>query len=139
MCYRRRLEGRNTPFRNPLRVHPRNGDRKNGVRNRVCIGDVRSMLKLRIGFPFGENSAGFCKSMWLPGSILNFRIGSVSSIGGLIAVTLFAATVSDSQKQLEQLSDILFLGLSLQLSAEAATGSGVLAGSEDPAHGTRTK
>ena len=29
--------------------------------------------------------------------MLNFRIGSVSSIGGLIAVTLFAATVSDSQ------------------------------------------
>ena len=47
--------------------------------------------------PFGENSAGFCKSMWLPRSILNFRIGSVSSTGGLIAATLFAATVSDSQ------------------------------------------
>ena len=33
-----------------------------------------------------------------PGSILNFRIRSVSSVGGLIAATLFAATVSDSQK-----------------------------------------
>ena len=37
----------------------------------------------RIGCPFGENSAGFSKSVWLPGSILNFRIGSVSSIGGV--------------------------------------------------------
>ena len=63
----------------------------------VRINDVRSTLKFRIGFPFGENSAGFCKSMWLPGSILNFRIGSVSSIGGLIAATLFADAVSDSQ------------------------------------------
>ena len=36
-------------------------------------------------------------SVWLPGSILNFRIGSVSSIGGLIAATLFADTASDSQ------------------------------------------
>ena len=71
---------------------------KNGVRNRVRIDDVGSILRFRIGFPFGENSAGFCRSMWLPGSILNFRIGSVSSIGGLIAATLFAATVSDSQK-----------------------------------------
>ena len=63
------------------------------------IGRVRvwSTLKFRIGFPFGENSAGFCKwrpkSVWLPGSILNFRIGSVSSIGGLMAATLFAATI----------------------------------------------
>ena len=56
-----------------------------------------SILKFRIGFPFGESSAGFCKSVGLPGSILNFRIGSVSSIGGLIAATLFADTVSDSQ------------------------------------------
>ena len=43
-----------------------------------------------------SHSAGFCQSVWLPGSILNFRIGSVSSIGGLIAATLFADTVSDS-------------------------------------------
>ena len=71
-----------------------NGVRKNGVRNRVRIDDVGSILKFRIGFPFGENSAGFCQSVWLPGSILNFRIGSVSSIGGLIAATLFADTVS---------------------------------------------
>ena len=59
-----------------------NGVRKNGVRNRVRIDDVGSILKFRIGFPFGENSAGACRSVWPPGSILNFRIGSVSSIGG---------------------------------------------------------
>ena len=63
----------------------------------VRINDVGSTLKFCLGFPFGENSAGLCKCMWLPGSILNFRIGSVSSIGGLIAATLFAATISDSQ------------------------------------------
>ena len=63
---------------------------------RMCIDDVGSILKFRIGFSFGENSACFCKSVWLPGSMLNFRIGSVSSIGGLIAATLFADTVSDS-------------------------------------------
>ena len=62
----------------------------------VRIDDVGSILKFRIGFPFGENSACFCQSVWLPGSILNFRIGSISSIGGLIAATLFADTVSDS-------------------------------------------
>ena len=65
----------------------------------VRIDYVGSILKFRIGFPFGENSACFCQSVWLPGSILNFRIGSVSSIGGLIAATLFADTVSDSQKK----------------------------------------
>ena len=62
----------------------------------VRIDDVGSILKFRIGFPFGQNSAGFCQSVWLPGSILNFRIGSVSSIGGLIAATLSADTVSGS-------------------------------------------
>ena len=62
----------------------------------VRIDDVGSILKFCIGFPFGENSACFCQSVWLPGSILNFRIGSVSSIGGLIAATLFTDTVSDS-------------------------------------------
>ena len=62
----------------------------------VRIDDVGSILKFRIGFPFRENSADFCQSVWLPGSILNFRIGSVSSIGGLIAATLSADTVSDS-------------------------------------------
>ena len=62
----------------------------------VRIDDMGSILKFRIGFPFGENSARFCQSVWLPGSILNFRIGSISSIGGLIAATLFADTVSDS-------------------------------------------
>ena len=61
----------------------------------VRIDDVGSILKFRIGFPFGENSAGFCQSVWLPESILNFRIGSVSSIGGLIAATLSADTVSE--------------------------------------------
>ena len=64
----------------------------------VRIDDVGSILKFRIGLPFGENSAGFCQSVWLPGSILKFRIGSVSSIGGLIAATLFADTISDPQK-----------------------------------------
>ena len=39
-----------------------------------------SILKFRMGFSFGENSAGFRKSVWLPGSILNFHLGSVSSI-----------------------------------------------------------
>ena len=63
----------------------------------VRIDDVGSILKFRIGFPFGEDSAGFGKPVWLPGSILNFRIGSVSSVGGLIAATLFADTISDSQ------------------------------------------
>ena len=63
----------------------------------VRIDDVGSILKFRIGFPFGENSACFCQSVWQKqGSILNFRIGSVSSIGGLIAATLFADTLSDS-------------------------------------------
>ena len=65
----------------------------------VRIDDVGSILKFRIGLAFGENSAGFCLSVWLPGSILNFRIGSVSSIGGLIAATLFADTISDPQMQ----------------------------------------
>ena len=62
----------------------------------VRIHDVGSILKFRIGLPFGEN---FC---WvLPvrvddvGSMLNFRIGYVSSIEGLIAATLFADTISD--------------------------------------------
>ena len=63
----------------------------------VRIDDVGSILKFRIGLPFGENSAGFCQSVRLPGSILKFRIGSVSSIGGLIAATLFADTISDPQ------------------------------------------
>ena len=42
----------------------------------VRIDDVGSILKFRIGFPFGENSAGFCQSVWLPGSIVNLRPGS---------------------------------------------------------------
>ena len=48
----------------------------------VRIDDVGSILKFRIGFAFGENSPGFCQSVWLPESRLNFRIGPVSSIGG---------------------------------------------------------
>ena len=63
----------------------------------VRIDDVGSILQFRIRSSFRENSAGFCKSVWLLGSILNFRIGSVSSIGGVIVATLFADTVSDSQ------------------------------------------
>ena len=62
----------------------------------VRIDDVGSTLKFCIGFPFGENSAGFCQSVWLRESMLNFRIGSVSSIGELIAATLSTDTVSDS-------------------------------------------
>ena len=62
----------------------------------VRIDDAGSILKFRIGFSFGESSAGFCHSVWLPESILNFRIGSVSSIGGLIAAALFADTISGS-------------------------------------------
>ena len=59
-----------------------NGACKNGVRNRCPYRRCGVDTEIRIGFPFGENSAGFCKSVWLPESILNFRIGSVSSIGG---------------------------------------------------------
>ena len=71
----------------------------------VRIDDVGSILKFRnIGFAFGENSAGFCQSVWLLESILNFRIGSVSSIGGLLSATLFADTISDSQNSEGQLS-----------------------------------
>ena len=85
------LPSRNTSIKHrDLKMLPRslgNGVRKNGVRNRVRIDDVGSILK----FPFGENSAGF--AFW---SILNFRIGSVSSMGELIAATQFATTVSDS-------------------------------------------
>ena len=65
----------------------------------VRIDDVGSILKFRIGFPSRENSAGFCQSVWLQGSILNFRIGSVSPIGGLIPTTLFADTVSGSERE----------------------------------------
>ena len=74
------------------------GWQKRLVRNRARIDDVGSRLKFSIGFPFAENSAGSCRFLCLLGSILNFRIGSVSSIGGLIAATLFAATISDSQR-----------------------------------------
>ena len=66
---------------------------------------VGSILKFRIGSPSGESSAGFASPygfrgrycISVLGACLNFRIGSVPSIGGLIAATLFAATVSDFQ------------------------------------------
>ena len=64
----------------------------------VRIDNVGSILQFRIGVPFGESSAGFCKFVWLPASMLNFHIGSVSLIWGLIAATLFADTVPDSQR-----------------------------------------
>ena len=62
-----------------LQGHPRNG-----VHNRVRIDDVWSILNWR----------DFCWVLHVrvaSGSILNFRIGSVSSIGALIAATLLAA------------------------------------------------
>ena len=63
------------------------------------IDDVGSILEFRIGFLFGEKSVGFCKSVWLPVSILKFRIGSASSMGGgLIAATMFADTISNPQR-----------------------------------------
>ena len=62
----------------------------------VRIDDVGSILKFRIGFPFWREFCLFLPICVAPGSILNFRIGSVSSIGRLIAATLFADTVSDS-------------------------------------------
>ena len=34
-----------------------NGIRESGVRNRVHIDDVGSIMSFRMGFPFGENSA----------------------------------------------------------------------------------
>ena len=56
---------------------------------RRCVVDTEIPLeRILLGF------AGF---FWFPGSILNFRIGSVPSMRGVIAVTLFAATISDSQ------------------------------------------
>ena len=39
-----------------------NGVREKGVRNRVRIDDVWSILKFRISFTFGENSAGFASA-----------------------------------------------------------------------------
>ena len=58
----------------------------------VRIDDVGLVLKFRVGFPlsFEENSAGFCQSVWLPESILNFRIGSVSSIALTLQSLLFS-------------------------------------------------
>ena len=47
-----------------------NGVRKNGVRNRCPYrrcDDVGSILKFRIGFPFGENSACFVPVRVAPG------------------------------------------------------------------------
>ena len=107
------------PIPPPLEVSEMASAKKHGVRNRVRIDDVGSILKFRIGFSFGEcltplvaerafptrrgpfsyqgvstrgvrhspvsfgeSSAGFCRSVWLPESILNFHIGPVASIGG---------------------------------------------------------
>ena len=74
-----------------------NGVRRNGVRKRVCIDDAGSILKFRIGFPFGENSAGVLQVRVASGVDTEFpyRVRNVDR--RLIAVTLFAATVSDSQ------------------------------------------
>ena len=36
---------------------------KTASANRVRIDDVGSILKFRLGFSLGENSAGFCKSV----------------------------------------------------------------------------
>ena len=74
-----------------------NGVRKNGVCNRVRIDDVWSILKFRIGFPFGEISDVLQVCVALGVDTEFPLIGSISSIGGLIAATLFAATVSDTQ------------------------------------------
>ena len=60
----------------------------------VRIDDVGSILKFCIGSLLKGVLLGLASACV---SILNFRIGSVSSIGGLIAATLFADTVSDSQ------------------------------------------
>ena len=75
---------------------------KNGVRNRCPYRRCGVDTEIPYRPPFEENSAVFCQSVWLSGSILNFRIGSVSSIGGLIAATLFADTISDPQMPKEQ-------------------------------------
>ena len=88
-----------------------NGVRKNGVRNQCPYRRCGVDTEIPHRPPFEENSAGFWQSVWLPRSILNFRIGSVSSIGGLIAATLFVDTISDSQifcSQLEALTAELF-------------------------------
>ena len=71
---------------------------KNGVRNRCPYRRCGVDTEIPYRLPFWRHfSAGFCMFVCIPGSILNFRIGSVSSIGGLIAATLFAATIADSQ------------------------------------------
>ena len=86
-------------------IHRSLGDgvRKNGVYNRVRIDDVGRYCNSVSALLSERISAGFCNFVWSPESILNFRIGSVSSIGGLIAAILFAAAFSDSQS-----SDELF-------------------------------
>ena len=73
---------------------------KHSVRkNTASVSQFGVDTEIPYRLPYREEFCWFCKSVWLSGSILNFRIGSVSSIGGLIAVTLFADTVSDSQVQ----------------------------------------
>ena len=44
----------------------------NGVAIDVRIDDVGSILKFRIGFPFGENSTCFCQSVWRYGPDTEF-------------------------------------------------------------------
>ena len=77
-----------------------NGVHKNGVRNRCPYRRCGVDTEIPYRLPFWREFCWvfFCQSVWLQGSILNFRIGSVSSIGGLIATTLCADTVSDSKK-----------------------------------------
>ena len=73
--------GQNLTRRLPTRSL-RNGVRKNGVRNRCPYrNNVDTEIPSRL--PFWGEFCLFCQSVWLPGSILNFRIGSVSSIGGV--------------------------------------------------------
>ena len=73
------------------------GVHKNGVRNCVCIDDVGSILKFRMSFPFGE----FCSVLQVRAASgvdteSPYRVRVVDR--GLIAATLFGATVSDSQR-----------------------------------------
>ena len=50
------------------------GVRKNGVCNRVRIDDGWSILKFRIGFPFGKNSAWFCQFGNGPNTVLESAV-----------------------------------------------------------------
>ena len=66
----------------------------------VRIDDVGSILKFPIGFSVGENSAGFCQSVSqrvASGVDAEFPYRVCIVDRGLIAATLFAVTISDSQ------------------------------------------